>query len=440
VISAEFRAELERRRERVLSGLGQDALVLFSAPVQVRNNDVEQPYRQHSDFFYLTGFPEPEAALVLRREAPGYVLFVRPRDPERETWDGRRAGVEGAMAEFGAATAYPIGELEARLPDLLAGAERVHYPLGEHRPWDEQLLSTLGALRRRRRTRIAPPSSLVDSGVLLHELRLIKSEFELAAMRRASQLAAAGHRRAMQACRPGMTEYQLAAELEFVFRKGGSGRNAYESIVGGGDNATILHYRENESELRASDVVLIDAGAELGHYASDITRTFPVDGTFRPAARRLYQLVLDAQKAALSECRVGKTLDDVHEAARATLQKGLVALGLASGTDEEQRKRTLELYMHRTSHYLGMDVHDVGRYAEGGALVPLRAGMVITVEPGLYIPLADTKAPEEYRGIGIRIEDDVVICAGAPEILTSDVPREVEEIEALCQGGRLAAE
>lgn len=440
MITAEFRAELERRRVRVLSGLGADALVLFSAPVQLRNNDVEQPYRQHSDFYYLTGFQEPEAALVLRREAPGYVLFVRPRDPERETWDGRRAGLEGATARFGADIAYPIGELEARLPDLLSGSERVHYPLGEHRPWDEALLQALSALRRRRRTRVAPPSSFVDSGMILHQMRLVKSEFELEAMRRVARLAAAGHRRAMQACQPGMIEYQLAAELEFVFRKGGSRRDAYESIVGGGDNATILHYRENESELRPSDVVLIDAGAELDHYASDITRTFPVDGTFRPAARRLYQLVLDAQKAAFAECRAGRTLDDVHEAARATLEKGLGELGLVSGTDEERRKRTLELYMHRTSHYLGMDVHDVGRYAEGGALVPLARGMVITVEPGLYIPLADTKAPEEYRGIGIRIEDDVVIGADAPEILTSDVPREVDEIEALCRSGRAADE
>lgn len=428
--------ELRARRHVVQGRLAGGALVLFSASVSRRNSDVQHPYRQHSDFFYLSGFEEPEAALVLRAEPPHFTLFVRERNAEREQWDGRRAGLDGAREIWGADQAFSIQELEAKLPELLRGVESVHYLMGEQPEWDQSVLGAINAQKRRRKDRVDAPGCLLDAANLIHELRRIKRPFEQDVLRRACELTARAHVRAMRACRPGMFEYELQAELEHEFRRGGARREAYEPIVGSGDNATILHYRENERQMLAGDLVLIDAGTELEYQAADITRTFPVSGRFSEPQRELYQIVLDAQTAALAQCRVGKTLDDVHQAAFGVITDGLIRLGLVSAAEEDIKKAVSRYFMHKTSHYLGMDVHDVGLYHREGELLPLAPGVVITVEPGVYVQASDESAPERYRGIGIRVEDDVLITAAGPEVLTSSAPREPGEIEELCQAGQ----
>lgn len=427
--------EFGRRRQSLLELLGDDVLVLFSMPVALRNNDVEHSYRQHSDFHYLTGFVEPESALVLGREC-GFVLFLRPKDREKETWEGRRVGVEGA-SDWGANAAHPISELQKKLPDLLEDREGVHFPFGEQKSWDRTILDAVQEVRGRRRRRVSAPVRLQDARALLHRARWQKSEFELELMRQAAAISARAHGEAMAACRPGMWEWQLQDVVENSFRAQGARRVAYESIVGSGPNATVLHYRENDKKMLAGELVLIDAGAEWGYYASDITRTFPVDGKFSPTAARVYQAVLEAQLAAIEVTRVGATVEQVHEAAWQVLRDALMEWGLLTGVDladeEAVKKRVNRFYMHRTSHYLGLDVHDVGPYIVNKEPAPMEENVVITIEPGLYFAQDDDSVPEEYRGIGIRIEDDVVVRSSGAWVLSADVPKTREGVEDACR-------
>lgn len=410
-------------------------LVLFSAPLAIRNNDVEHEYRQDSDFYYLSGFDEPESVLVIRSEpSPKTVLFVRPRDPERETWDGPRAGVEGAVRDFGADEAFPIAELGTKLPDFLQNTEKVYYRLGKQRKNDEVVLAALDRVRARARTGAWCPAAIVDPSTVLHELRLIKEPAEVELMRRAAAITAEAHLAAMAAARPGKYEYEIEALLNGIFRKNGSERPAYSSIVGSGPNATILHHRRNDRQMQDGELLLIDAGCEYGYYASDVTRTFPVNGKFSEAQRIIYQIVLDAQLAAIEATKPGATLDDVHRAAAEVIARGLLELDLIEGpldkALEEQRHKPF--FMHRTSHWLGMDVHDVGSYFVRGEARPLAPGMVLTVEPGLYFGVDDQRVPERFRGIGIRIEDDVLVTDGAPVVLTADIPKSVDDVERAC--------
>lgn len=426
------------RRARLLPSMHPGVLVLFATPTAIRNNDVEHEYRQSSDLFYLSGFDEPETVLVLSSvaEKEKFVLFVRPRDPERETWDGRRAGIEGALRDFGADAAYPIGELAARLPELLLGASELHYSFGRHREQDDVMFAALDAARRRGRRGAVYPTRMIDAEVKLHEQRLFKSADELAIMRRASLISGEAHLAAMKAARPGLNECEIDALFRGIFRKHGCERPAYEPIVGSGVNATILHYRKNNRDMQDGELLLIDAGCELDYYASDVTRTFPVNGRFSPAQRRIYELVLEAQERAIERAKSGATLDDVHVASAEVITRGLIELGLVEGPfdDAMREMRYKPFYMHKCSHWLGMDVHDVGAYYRDGKGRPLEPGMVLTVEPGIYISEHATGAAEPYRGIGVRIEDDVLVTPAGNEVLTAQIPRSVDAVERACQG------
>ncbi len=422
------------RRARVQAALGDDVLVIASTPVALRNNDVEHDYRQDSDLYYLTGFDEPQTVLVLRGgRAPQFVLFVRPRDPEREVWDGAREGVEGALANYGADQAFPAAQLEATLPELLGDAPRLHYRLGRDRAFDELVLRALDRVRARARTGVSAPGAIVDPGLIVHELRLYKQPEELEAMRRALAITGEAHLEAMRQTQPGMYEYEVEALVNGTFRRRGAERLAYSSIVGGGPNATVLHYRRNDRQLQAGELLLIDAGCEAGYYASDITRTFPVSGRFSEPQRQLYDLVLQAQLASIAAAIPGATLDEVHAASVNVLAQGLRELGFFQESLEEVLERQLyrPYYMHRTSHWLGMDVHDVGAYFVAGKPRPLAPGMVLTVEPGLYVS-ETAPCPERYRGLGIRIEDDVLVTVGAAEVLSQFIPKTVAEVERAC--------
>jgi Xaa-Pro aminopeptidase len=428
-------AEFQRRRQRVRDALGDGVLVVFAAPATYRNNDVEQEWRQDSDFFYLSGFDEPESVLVLRGGSePRFVLFVRARDPEREAWDGPRAGVEGAVADFGADAAYPLGELSERLPELLGNVASVHYALGRVRANDDVVLRALEGVRRLARRGVGCPEAIVDPRVVLHEQRLLKTPDEIASMERAVAITGAGHRAVMEKTRPGMFEYEAEAILRSAFREQGSERHAYPPIVGSGPNATILHYRKNDRRMQDGDLLLVDAGSEYDYYASDVTRTFPVNGRFTPPQRAIYELVLAAELAAIDAVRPGVTLDDVHAVAAKTLVAGLVDLGLVEGPHAEalEAERHKPWFMHRTSHWLGMDVHDVGSYYAERKPRPLVAGMVLTVEPGLYFTARDERVREEFRGIGVRIEDDVLVTEAGSRVLSESIPKHLDAVEQAC--------
>ena len=427
--------EYARRRKQLMRMAGNDAiLILAAAPERVRNNDAHYPYRQDSDFHYLTGFPEAEAVLALApgRTAGEVILFCRERDAERERWDGPRAGTEGAVSDFAMDDAFPIEDIDDILPGLIEGRERVYYHFGRDVDFDLRLISWVNRLRAQMRHGVRPPHEFVALSHLLHDLRLFKSRAELALMKKSAQIASTAHRRAMQATRPGLNEHEIEAELLHVFRRHGA-VPSYEPIVGGGANGCVLHYRANNAPLRDGDLLLIDAGAEFGCYASDITRTFPVNGRYSPAQRELYDLVLAAQHAAIDEVRPGRTFDAYHEAAVRVLTRGLIRLGLLSGTLEKNlREQTYrDFYMHKTGHWLGLDVHDVGDYRIEGEFRVLEPGMVVTVEPGLYIAPDAKRVPARYRGIGIRIEDDVIVTEGDPIVISDGVPKDADEIEAL---------
>jgi Xaa-Pro aminopeptidase len=424
---------LSARRARVMEAIGDGVLVLAAAPERVRSNDVIHPYRQDSDFGYVTGFPEPDAVCLL---APGaeqsYVLFVQPNDPERTIWIGPRAGVDGAVERHGADAAYPITDLEKELPRWLGKTERVYLALAREDPLSARLLSAVRRAQAERPRSGHGPVAVYDASDVLHELRLVKEPDELALMRQAITIACEAHREAMRAVRPGMREFEIEALVDYTFRRRGASGPAYPSIIAGGANATILHYTDNMAALAAADLLLIDAGAEYAGYCADVTRTFPVGPRFTGAQRDCYEAVLAAQQAAITAARPGATLEALHALAIRTLTERLVALGLVDGPLEQaiEQETYKRFYMHRTSHWLGRDVHDAGRYRVNDAPRPLAPGMVFTVEPGLYIaPAADV--PEAFRGIGIRIEDDVVVTDDGCEVLSVAAPKTIADVEAL---------
>ncbi|MDP6538275.1 MAG: aminopeptidase P N-terminal domain-containing protein [Planctomycetota bacterium] len=441
-------------RARLIAELAREgaAAVLPTATLKVRNHDSTYRFRPDSDFWYLTGFAEPEAILVLLGglpdaededlRAPRSVLFLRERDPEQETWTGRRLGIEAAPEALGVDEARDTAELWESLPDLLAGYARVHYRTGLDERRDREMLRVVDRLRGRARTGSPPVAELVDPATLVHELRLFKSPEELERMRRAACVTREAHLAAMEATAPGVGEEEIDALIEYTFLRRGCTGAAYTNIVAGGANACILHYVENDQPLADGELLLIDAGAEHEYYAADVTRTFPVNGTFSEEQRALYEVVLDAQLAAIAEVRPGVPFDRAHEVATERLVAGLLRLGLLEGEPQaiiaEGAHR--RFYMHRTGHWLGLDVHDCGAYSdEGGASRALAPGMVTTIEPGLYIAPDDETVEARWRGIGVRIEDDVLVTAEGAEVLTADIPKTVEEIEAACAGSHLDA-
>ncbi len=439
--------EFAKRRRQLMQMMDKDTIAIIpTAPVHLRNRDVEYAYRPDSDFYYLTGFPEPEAVAVL---IPGrtqmgtgkkaeYILFCRERDPLMETWNGRRAGQEGACARYGADDAFPIADIDEILPGLLENSERVFYTMGTHPEFDQSVMNWVNQIRQKSRSGSQAPHEFVALDHLVHEMRLYKSPAEIRALRRAAQISAAAHRRAMQACRPGLLEYQIEAELRYEFMRSGSPAPAYNPIVGGGANGCILHYTENNAVLNDGDLLLIDAGAEFDSYAGDITRTLPVNGRFTPAQQAVYEVVLEAQSAAIEKIRPGNHWNEPHEAAVRVLTQGMVKLGLLKGRLPALIKNGAykRFYMHRTGHWLGMDVHDVGSYKFGDTWRVLESGMVMTVEPGIYIPAGSKGVAKKWWDIGIRIEDDVLVTKQGYEILSIDAPKTVAEIEAVMADGR----
>lgn len=435
------RKEFARRRRQLMDMMTPNSIAIIpAARERIRNRDVEYAFRQDSDFYYLTGFGEPDSvvALIPEREHGEYVLFCRERNREMEIWNGYRAGPEGAVKQYGADDAFPIADLDEILPGLIEGKERVYYAMGRDPEFDRHVMEWVNTIRAKVRSGAQPPGEFIALDHVLHEMRLYKSPQEIAVMERAAEISAAAHVRAMEVCEPGMYEYQLEAEFLHEFTRNGSRSPAYSSIVGGGANACILHYRENNAVLNDGDLVLIDAGCELEHYASDITRTFPVNGKFSPQQKAIYEIVLAAQYAAIKAVKPGNHWNEPHEAAVKEITKGLVKVGLLNGKVDELIKTEAyrAFFMHRTGHWLGMDVHDVGDYKVEGEWRTLEAGMVLTVEPGLYISPDNTQVDEEWRGIGVRIEDDVVVTGRGHKVLTNGVPKEVDEIEALMAKAR----
>ena len=432
-----------RRRKQLMRMAGDDAiLVLPAAKETVRSRDTHHPYRQDSDFSYLTGFPEPEAVLVL---VPGrahgeVLLFCRERDPDREGWDGPRFGPEGAVEAFGMDDAYPIGDLDDILPGLLEGRSRVYYHFGRDAEFDLQLIGWVNRVRAMMRMGAQPPHEFLELGHLLDEMRLFKDRDELKLMQRAADITVEAHAAAMRAVRPGMHEYQLQAQLEYTFRMHDA-VPAYGSIVGAGANGCVLHYVANAGRINEGDLVLVDAGAEYRGYAADITRTFPANGRFTPAQRALHDLVGQAQAAALAQARPGVPYQAGHDAAVETLTEGLLKLGLLKGSLEKNiaEERYKRFYRHKTGHWIGLDVHDVGEYRIDGESRLLEPGMVFTIEPGLYISPDDTSVAAKWRGIGIRTEDDVLVTDDGHRVLTDALARSSDEIEAFMADSRRAA-
>jgi len=415
--------------------MGREAIaVVPAAPVQWRNSDVEHLYRQDSNFHYLTGFNEPEsvAVLVPGRPQGEFLLFVRERDPQRETWEGRRAGPAGARRDFGADDAFPIGDIDDILPGLMEGRAKIFYTVGVHRDFDPRVVGWVNGLRAQAKHGRHAPHEMVALEHVLHEMRLFKSRGELDQLREAARIAGRAHLRAMKLCAPGRHEYEIAAEIQHEFLRSRA-CPSYLPIVGGGANACILHYRDNAAVLREGDLLLIDAGCEYECYASDITRTLPVNGRFTPAQRAVYELVLEANRAAIDAVRPGNDWNRPHEVAVQVLTSGMVRLGLLKGRVSALIKSLAyrRFYMHKTGHWLGMDVHDVGDYKIGEVWRQLEPGMVLTIEPGLYIPPGTRGIPAEFRNIGIRIEDDVLVTAGGREVLTDAVPKDADAIEAV---------
>ncbi|TBU99334.1 Xaa-Pro aminopeptidase [Stutzerimonas kirkiae] len=430
------KSEFARRRKALMEQMEPNSIaILPAAPTYIRNRDVEHAYRQDSDFQYLSGFPEPEAviALIPGREHGEYVLFCRERDPQRELWDGLRAGQEGAIERYGADDAFPIDDINDILPGLIEGRSRVYYAIGSNQEFDLQLMDWINVIRSKARQGAQPPSEFVALDHLLHDMRLYKSANEVKVMRAAAEISARAHIRAMQASRPGLFEYHLEAELDYEFRRSGARLAAYSSIVGSGRNACILHYTENDAPLKDGDLVLIDAGCELDCYASDITRTFPVGGRFSPEQKAIYEVVLKANEEAIRQVAPGRHWNEAHEASVRVITEGLVELGLLKGEVDEliASEAYKPFYMHRAGHWLGLDVHDVGDYKIAGEWRVLEPGMVLTIEPGIYIAPNNTDVAKKWRGIGIRIEDDVAVTRQGCEVLTADVPKRAEQIEAL---------
>jgi len=428
--------DFKQRRKQLMRRMKKNSVaVLASAPASIRNRDVEYPFRQHSDFHYLTGFHEPEAVVVLvpGRKQGELILFCREFDPEKAIWTGRHAGLEGARDDHGADEAFPIDDLHEKLPELLENRDHVYFPIGQDTELDHVIMTAVNEVRGRERTGVQAPYEFIAVEHLLHEQRLFKSPEEIRVMRKAAEVSVLGHLRAMRACCPGRHEYEIEAELAHEFTLNGMRSQAYPSIVAGGVNACVLHYTQNDAVLRDGDLLLIDAGAEYENYAADITRTFPVNGHFSKPQRLIYELVLEAQRAAIEAVRPGRRWNEPHDAAVKVLTKGLIRLGLLEGKpsrlikDEAYKK----FYMHRTGHWLGMDVHDVGAYMIAGTWREFQPGMVLTVEPGLYIAPDCEEVDPCWRGIGVRIEDDVLVTQDGCEVLTGALPKSVDDIEAI---------
>ena len=427
--------EFARRRRQLMRLMGRDAIaVLPAAPERTRNNDVYYNYRQDSDFHYLTGFAEPDSVAVLIPGRPQgeFVMFVRDRNDEREIWDGRRAGPKGARLRYAADDAFPIGDLDDILPGLLESRARVYHTMGKYHDFDQRVVGWVNALRAEARSGAHGPLEFVALDHVLHDMRLFKSRKELSIMRRSGAIGAGAHVRAMRFCRPGRTEYEVCAELVHEFGRHGA-EVSYHPIVGGGANSCVLHYRDNNQPLKDGDLLLIDAGCEHEYYASDITRTFPVNGRFSPAQRAVYRVVLAAQRAAVAKVLPGNHWNEPHDAAVRAITQGLVRIGLLKGPLASLIKDGAykKFFMHRTGHWLGIDVHDVGDYKVGDEWRVFEPGMVLTVEPGIYIPAGTKGVPKHFWNIGVRIEDDVAVTASGHEVLTAGAPTDPDAIEKL---------
>ncbi len=433
--------EFKQRRKHLMRHMKKNSIALLaSAPAVTRNRDVEYPYRQNSDFHYLTGFDEPESVAVF---APGrkkgeFILFCRKFDETKAVWTGKHAGLEGAKGHYGADEAIPIEDFAETLPTLLDGKSMVVYPIGMDTELDRQVMTAVNTLRRKARTGAKPPEEFIALDRMLHEMRLFKSADEISLMRKAVDVSIQAHKRAMAICRPGLYEYQIEAEIAHECMRHGLRNAAYPAIVAGGHNACVLHYTENTAQLRDGDLLLIDAGAECGNYAADITRTFPVNGRYSEPQRQLYDLVLDAQLAAIAKIKPGNSWIEPHEAAVRVLVRGLVSLGLLEGRISKLIKDEAykPFFMHRTGHWLGMDVHDVGDYKLNEKWRLLEPGMVLTVEPGLYVSPSCMEVDSKWRGIGIRIEDDVLVTEKGNDVLSAAMPKTVDEIETFMGASR----
>jgi Xaa-Pro aminopeptidase len=440
MMNAAERQRTKERRERLMARIAGGAAIFPAAATAIRNNDVEHEYRQDTDFYYLTGFEEPNAVAVLVPDHPEhrFTLFVQPKDREREVWTGWRAGEEGAKQDYGADAAFTIDKLDEELPKLLARTDRIYYRFGEP-IFDERLVGWMRHFQRERQRNGVGPASVIDPADILHEMRLIKTEDDLALLRRAVEITCDGHMAALRALRPSMHEYEIEATLRYVFRRNGSPRHGYAPIVAAGANATVLHYVTNNCRIEADDLLLIDAGAEFGYFTGDVTRTWPASGTFSPAQAEVYQLVLDAQLEAIKMIKPGATFIEPHDRALRVLVEGMLHLGLLEGEADKiiEEGAYKKYYMHRTSHWLGMDVHDAGPYKVADEWRKLEAGMVLTVEPGLYIAADLPEANPRYRGIGVRIEDDVLVTADGCEVLSARVPKTIDEIEGVMMGAHL---
>ncbi|PCH76040.1 MAG: Xaa-Pro aminopeptidase [Planctomycetota bacterium] len=429
-------------RRKFLDSMDDGDIAIFpGASPAIRNHDVEYPFRQQADYWYLSGHDEPDGVLLLAKGIEGFSedgIFVLPKDPAQETWTGIRLGPEGAKQELGFSSAWNLDELETVLTEALQQARRVWYRLGENQTIDSFLVKQLSSMRMKTRLGIHPPEALLEPTHVLHEMRLHKSEAEVEVMRKAAALSVEGHIMAMAQTSPGMGEWELQALCDYTFRRGGGSGWAYPAIVAGGANACILHYNTNQELLKDGDLLLLDAGAEYGCYAGDITRTFPVNGKYTPAQRDVYEVVFAAQAAAIEKCRPGTIFGDIHATAVAVLSEGLRTLGVLKQSVDEIVAEELyrPWYMHQTSHWIGLDVHDAGRYRNGDNWRPLAAGMALTVEPGLYFASDDERVPAPLRGMGIRIEDDILITPGGHENLTLAAPKTIEDVEAACSAER----
>ena len=429
-------SEYAKRRKQHMKKIGPNGIaILAAAPIVKRNSDAEFPYRQNSDFFYLTGFEEPESVAILapKRKAGEFILFNRVRDRDEEIWNGYRAGQEGARKLFGANEAFPVSEIANKLPELLEGRSEVFYALGLDAEFDKILINAINAMRGKIRSGLQSPVAFIDISASIHEMRLIKSPAEIAIMRHAANISADAHLRAMQTCTPGMNEYQLDAELQYEFQRQGARFNAYTSIVGSGANSCILHYNSNNQEIKDGSLVLIDAGCELNNYASDITRTFPANGKFSPEQRAIYDIVLAAQLAGIKSIKPGALWPSAQTVMVKIITQGLMDLGLLKGklNDLIEKQAYFKFYMHKSGHWLGLDVHDVGRYKIDGKWRKLKPGMVLTVEPGIYISSDIPGVPKRWHNIGVRIEDDVLVTAKGHEVLSAALPKSADKIEEI---------
>ena len=428
----------ERRDLLADKVLEDSAIIVSAASVKSRISDTEYSYRQDSNFYYLSGYEEPESLILIRpnQDKERFIIFCRDRDPLREQWDGFRTGQEGVIQGYGADAAYSINSIDEIMPKLLEGAKNIYFSMSAPCGVDAKISSWVEDIRKNTRSGAEPPQNLLSLDSILHEMRLIKESDEMDLMKKAANITTEAHIRAMQSVRPGMYEYQLEAEYLYAFNKNGARSPAYNSIVGGGNNSCILHYVENNAELKDGDLVLVDAGCEYQYYASDVTRTFPVNGKFSPEQREIYSIVLEAHKQSMEQAKPGNKWNLMHEKSVEVIVEGLLSIGLLQGSRDEiiDKGEYSKFYMHRIGHWLGMDVHDVGSYKQDGDWRPLEEGMVMTVEPGIYILDSMEGVDDKWKGIGVRIEDDIAITESGFEILTPDVPRTIEEVEQTVQG------